>query len=266
MSGACQPAETIAITVRDPSAVTIEAQVLGNRAVEILPAGRAATEVTFPRSEPPYRGAVLFEASVLRREDGSISMRCDACLKAPALQVVDRNGVTLVAAKVAPPGTPAIPAEKYVVQPELPRLMWTNDQLRVGLTQPYWVSSGKSLLGPYPAFEYRMVIPREVLVDARFRREDLKSAGWGMLLVGVPLTALATALLVVGGKGLFNQPPGPKPSAWPVLAWGGGCLLGPLALVADAFAIGFLASAPPVDRSLVPTAWSSRGPSEGIVR
>ncbi len=249
-STACAPAESLTITVRDPGAVAIEAPVGGGQSVEILAPGRSTAEVAFPRSEPPYRGAVLHEAFALRGVDGTIALRCDRCMNAPVQRVVDGDEVIRVAAfgtssKMSEPGKSAA----FLEQAEAPIVTWTGDRLRVRLTQPYFVPAGKTLRGPYPAFEYDVVVRRDALVDVRHRREDLHAPGWGAVLVGVPLTALSAVLLAVGATGVFEQASAAHRRTLPLIAWTGGCVLAPLALLIDVFAVTHL-----VAPSLVATA------------
>jgi hypothetical protein len=187
----CSPREWVEVQLRDPSAATVEIETPEGPKV-VLPPGRDPVEVTLPRTAPPYGKDVLFEASALRDANGGITMRCDACLQAPLVRVVPAEGDTISTASVPNAGPVT--------------LAYAGDALRMRLAYPYWVALGRNTTrGPFAAFRYDVVIPKDAVAEAREKREDLHGPGWVTLLVGAVVTAGSIVLIDVGARGFHDQ-------------------------------------------------------------
>jgi hypothetical protein len=187
----CQtPAEWYEVRIRDPSAVSLEIETPHGTKV-LLPAGASSAEITVPRTAPPYRGDVLYEASAIREESGAIAMRCDACIRKPLTHLLPADGSMTIQLD---------PSTAATFRPR-----WTTDALRLPLAQQYFVPAGRhSVYGPYEAFRYDVVIPRDALVEVRKKREDLRGAGLEELVGGAVLTAAAAAVMVLGVRGAMS--------------------------------------------------------------
>jgi hypothetical protein len=193
---ACSFPTTTELRVRDPGQVSVEVNTPDGHRVILAP-GREPEEVTLPRTEPPYLGDVLYEASAIRDTSGAITLRCDACLNVPLQHIVSRDGVATLETPAR-----ALP----------PPISWTNDTLRIPLAYPYYVAGSRSPRGPYTAFRYDLVVPRSSLVDVTRRRPDKHDEGWVYLLaMGIPLTALSVflyahmATTTVGSAGWLGE-------------------------------------------------------------
>src|SRR5262249_1709510 len=149
-----------------------------------------------PRSTPPYGTTVLFEASAIRDEQGAVTMRCDACLRVPLVRLL-------------PPGEGTLTLWAHSLPGDLPQLVWTPEALRVRTAYPYFEHGGRYLHGPYLAFHYDLVVPRDALVEVRKKREDEHGLGWILLAIGAAATAGSIALI-------DDAAHGPHASAGPV--------------------------------------------------
>ena len=224
---ACGSQERYEIHVRDPSDASIEIETPQGSEV-LLPPGSTAEERTVPRTTPPYGTTVLFEASAMRDERGAITMRCDACLDVPLVRLM-------------PPGEGTLTIPAHELPDDLPQLAWTPDALRVRMAYPYYRSYGRTSLGPYLAFRYDLVIPRDTLVEVREKREDVHGVGWLALLIGGALTAGSIALIDDGMHGVASGSSN-HALALPVLELVGGILLALPALGLDIAGIACVAA------------------------
>jgi hypothetical protein len=230
----CSPRTWTEVKLRDPSAAAVEIETPHGPEV-LLPAGRVAQEITLPRTTPPYGREVLYESSALREEGGAITMRCDACIKAPIVRLVPAgDGATLSTDGLPNAGSVGVAFER--------------DALRMRLAYPYYVPAGRSMHGPYVAFRYDVVVPRDAVMEVREKREDLNGPGWVVLAVGAALTAGSIALIDLGAQGVHARSAAPES----VLGLAGGILLLMPAAILDLLGIGMVTAPGGYDRRVEP--------------
>jgi hypothetical protein len=234
----CMAQESYELRVRDPAAASIQIDTAHGPEVLVAP-GKAPEERTLPRTSPPYGSTALFEASAIRDELGGITLRCDACLEVPIVHAI-------------PAGPGVVTLQQHTLPGDLPQLAWTPDALHVHLGYPYFSHPGKYLHGPFEAFRYDVVIPREALEEVRKKRENLHPAGWTMLVIGALLSVGSVALLYDGGQGIPPRSSTSHTSAGTVLEIMGGSLLALPALVLDISGIAYIATPGGYDERIGP--------------
>jgi hypothetical protein len=232
----CTPAETYELHVRDSSAASVEFETATGMQV-LLPPGRTVEERTLPRTSPPYGTTALFEASAIRDAHGAITMRCDACLDVPLVHLVppEEGTTTLIA---------------HTLPGDMPDLVWTPESLRVRLAYPYFQHERRYTHGPFVAFRYDLVVPRDALVEVRKKREDLHGRGWIYLLIGALMSAGSTALIVDGANRF--PPPGNHDATGPLFEIVGGILLITPSVVLDIAGLAYIAAPGGYDERIGP--------------
>jgi hypothetical protein len=174
------PTVTTTVRVHDPSAVAVQITNEHGETEVLLPPGREPREVELPRTSPPYEARVLFTASALRRERGTIVLRCDACVGTPTVEAMPSSGQLVLA------GTSH--DERFV--PEV-----RGDSLVIHVAYPYQPNRRG---GPSTAFSVDLVTPTTNVDELRKKGGDLRGGGLALLITGLVLTATGTALLYEG--------------------------------------------------------------------
>jgi hypothetical protein len=232
LASGCTPEAWTEVRVREPAAASVEIDTPHGRQV-VLPPGREPAENTLPRTMPPYGPDALYEASAIREESGAVTMRCDACPQAPLARVVPGGADVLLTTRTLRNDGPVT-------------VRWERDALRMSFAYPYYVHGGRHLQGPYTAFRYDVVLPKDAVVEVREKREDLHAPGWVVLAAGVGVTALSVLLLDLGAKGFHGK----SASAESILGFSAGAALATPALILDFVALGLLLAPGPYDRRL----------------
>jgi hypothetical protein len=182
------------------SASEVEVQVeTPEGAATLLPSRSQPEEIELPRTTPPYDGAVLFAASAIRRPDGSIVLRCDACVGAATLLAIPADGT--LSSKVPAPSRGPPP---LVLDSE--RVTVTEQTLTIHVDYDYREVRPRSSVYA-PAFKFDLVTPTSNVVDFRkdFPPKPVPHHGLVALKIGAGL--LLSAGTVFGVYEQFNLLP-----------------------------------------------------------
>jgi hypothetical protein len=79
------------LRVHDPGAVAIDVDTPSGRG-RVLPQGRTPLEVPIVKTSPPYEAGAAHALSVVRDEEGAITIRCPACYRDHPLVVMPEDG------------------------------------------------------------------------------------------------------------------------------------------------------------------------------